>query len=188
MIKIARRIAFFLFILLHFSFLLVIFYESTNTFLLIGLLLIISFSISIAYFKAPREEEEHFFEDLYNIVFVVIGCIITFFLNQKIQLGPVLAAGLTGTVASFIPNFFRRKKNFIKEIPAAIYCGAFLGMTGPAVTENWKFILLAAFITGVFYISSKNIFQGYGGKLGSVAFGGVAITSTFLFLISEWNL
>jgi uncharacterized membrane protein YoaK (UPF0700 family) len=184
MMEIARRIAFFLFIVLHFSFLMINFYHDSNLFLWTGLLLIISVLIGVAYFKAPREDEEHFFEDLYTIIFVVIGAGITFFLNQKIPMGPVLAAGITGTIASFIPDFFRRKSNFIKEIPAAIYCGAFLGMTGPAVSESWMFIIPAAVISGVFYIFSKNIFQGYGGKLGSVAFGGVVITSSILFLFS----
>ncbi|WP_373056200.1 hypothetical protein [Zunongwangia sp. H14] len=183
-IKIARRAAFFLFILLHLSFLGAIFYERMDTLLLIGILVLIAGLVSIAYFKAPREEEAHFFEDLYHIIFVTAGCAATFYLNRKLELGPVIAAGLTGSIASFIPNGFRAKNNFILEIPAAVYCGAFIGMTGPQVTTDWNFILLAGFITGVLYIASKNIFRGYGGKLGSVAFGGVAITSIFLFLFA----
>ncbi|MDT0644670.1 hypothetical protein RM553_17655 [Zunongwangia sp. F363] len=184
MIRIIRRTAFFLFIMLHLSFLAAIFYEKMDTILLLAILVFISALISIAYFKAPREEEEHFLEDLYHILFVMAGCAATFYLHHKADLGPVIAAGITGSIASYIPHFCRTKNSFTQEIPAAIYCGAFIGMTGPEVTKDWSFIILAGFITGVFYISSKNIFRGYGGKLGSVAFGGVAITSIFLFFFT----
>ncbi|MDT0677516.1 hypothetical protein [Autumnicola musiva] len=183
--KTIRRIAFFLFVLFHLSFLLAIFYEKIDTLQLVALLLIIALLVTIGYFKSPREEEEHFFEDFYNIIYVITGCMITFLLNQMAGLGPVIGAGITGSIASFLPIIFRRKGAATKEIPVAMYCGAFVGMTSPMVTENWRFILFAGFVTGVIYICSKNVFQGYGGKLGSVAFGGVAITSVFLFLFTS---
>ncbi|MCF4102743.1 hypothetical protein L1I30_13780 [Gillisia sp. M10.2A] len=181
MTKLLRRIAFFILVLVHFSFLLAIFFERINTPLIIGFLLFISALITHAYFNAPRDEEAHFIEDLYVILYVVTGALSTYYLSVEFKLGPVIAAGLIGTIASFIPEFNKRNE-FLRELPASIYCGAFVGMTAPAVAEDFRFIIFAAFMTGAFLILSKNIFNGFGGKLGTIAFGGVAFTSLLLYL------
>jgi hypothetical protein len=185
MIKIFRRFSFFIFVLLQLSFLLSIFFERMGTPLVISFLVVISLLITLAYFKAPRDEEEHFLEDVFIILYVNLGAIAAYALNLHVGLGPVIAAGLTGTIASYIPLILKKNKNIflLKEIPAAVYCGSFVGMTAPNVAPGLSFIIFAGFIAGVLLIISKNIFNGFGGKLGTVAFGGVALTSYLLYLI-----
>ena len=78
--------------------------------------------------------------------------------------------------------WFNPNSKLLKEAPAAAYCGSFVGMSSPNVAGNMLFILFAGFVAGVLLVFSKNIFQGYGGKLGTIAFGGVALTYLVVFL------
>ncbi len=182
MTKIFRRLSFFILILVQFAFLFAIFFDKMNAPLVLLFLGIISVLISLAYFKAPRQEERYFIKDLYLILFAVTGALSTFFINIELKFGPVLAAGFIGTLASFVPSI-NRKSNLLKEAPPAIYCGAFVGMTSASVAPNLKFILLAGIIAGSILILSKNIFNGFGGKLGTIAFGSIAITSAILYTL-----
>ncbi|TDN79648.1 hypothetical protein DET49_13610 [Salegentibacter sp. 24] len=182
MTKFLRRFAFFMLILMQFAFLLSIFFDKMNAPLVLLFLGIISVLISVAYFKAPREQERYFIKDLYLILFAVTGAMSTFFINIELKLGPVIAAGLIGCLASFVPSI-NRKSKLLKEVPPAVYCGVFVGMTSASVAPNLKFILLAGFIAGSILMLSKNIFNGFGGKLGTIAFGSIAISSIILYTL-----
>ncbi len=74
----------------------------------------------------------------------------------------------------------------MKQLPAAIYCGAFIGMSSTGVASGFMFILTASFFTAILLFLSKNLFAGVGGKLGTLAFAGVVITSFLYFLISSY--
>lgn len=180
MIRIFRRLAFFIFILLQFIFVFSIFFEKFDTPLLLGSILSVSFLLSLAYYNSPREEEEFFIKDIYLIFFVVAGAVSSYLIN--LRLGPVIAAAATGTAASFVPALFRKnKRGVITEFPAAVYCGAFVGMTAPSVAGNLDFIVFSGFIAGSLLLIAKNVFNGFGGKLGTIAFGGVAMTSALVY-------
>ncbi|WP_139839186.1 hypothetical protein [Christiangramia flava] len=181
--RMLRRLAFFLFLFLQFSFLFSILFEKLETPFLVGIILVLSGLLSFAYYQSPRSEERFFIKDSFLILFVVSGAIISYLINLK--MGPVIAAGATGTVASFIPSFIKseKRKGLVKEVPAAVYCGAFVGMTAPAVAGNLHFIIFAGFIAGTFLLLAKNIFNGFGGKLGTIAFGGVALASAVIYWI-----
>jgi hypothetical protein len=180
--KVIRRLAFFAFILLQFIFLFSIFFEKFDTPWLLGSLLVVSALLSLAYYDAPREEEEYFIKDIYLIFFVVLGAISSYLIN--LEMGPVIAAAATGTAASFVPPLLGKyKPGMLKEFPAAVYCGAFVGMTAPSVAGNLGFIIFSGFIAGVFLLLAKNIFNGFGGKLGTIAFGGVALSSALIYLL-----
>ena len=180
MIKIFRRLAFSAVILLQFIFVFNIFFEKFEPLALLGFLVVLSSLLSLAYYYSPRKEEEFFIKDLYLIFFVVLGAISSYLLN--LQLGPVIAAAATGTAASFVPGLFRKKRIGIwSEFPAAVYCGAFVGMTAPSVAGNLSFIVFSGFIAGGFLLIAKNIFNGFGGKLGTIAFGGVALSSVIIY-------
>ncbi|MFZ0489998.1 MAG: hypothetical protein WAM00_07135 [Salegentibacter sp.] len=182
-IRIFRRLAFFIFILLQFIFVFSIFFEKFDTPLLLGSILLVSFLLSLAYYNSPREEEEFFIRDIYLIFFVVAGAVSSYLIN--LRLGPVIAAAATGTIASFIPSLFRKnKKGIIAEFPAAAYCGAFIEMTAPSVAGNLSFIIFSGFMAGSLLLIAKNAFNGLGGKLVTIAFGGVAMTSSITFCFS----
>jgi hypothetical protein len=108
----------------------------------------------------------------------VTGGILTYYLNVSVALGPVLAAGIVGTLISLVPDDQAKKL----DLTAPVYCGAFVGMTAEAVADGFPFILLASLCAGVLYVLSQPFFTGVGGKLGTVAFAGVTVVSLFYFL------
>ena len=171
-----------IFLLLHFSFLITVIVESKHHSFLLITLLIISLLLGLFYSKKLKEDSSRLRKsDFFIVLFTILGAILTFWLNQKYNLGVVLSAGIVGLVSAFIP-LLKRRSEILRELPAAIYCGAFAGMTAPIVAETYPFILIAGFFTGILLINSKRTLDGYGGKLGTVAFGGVVSTSLFLYL------
>lgn len=90
---------------------------------------------------------------------VTVGALVTFTLSVDFGLGPVVAAGLVGVLAA---AFFRRHE-------VAIYCGAFVGMVSESLLPSHWHVLLAASIATVVFLISKSVFNGFGGKLGTIA-------------------
>lgn len=175
-----KKIPLLLLALLHASFLLAIALEQTGFAPMLGFTVAIALLVIIAYSKVPMQDSKHLKEDFAAVLFVMLGAAITYLLHVHASLGSVIAAASLGTAASFVPTVFRQNK-LAAEVPAASYCGAFVGMSSPNVAGSLLFILMASLIAGVLLVFSKNIFQGYGGKLGTIAFGGVALTYLLVF-------
>ncbi|UII25067.1 hypothetical protein LVD15_17350 [Fulvivirga maritima] len=165
--------------LLQSAFLAAIIFEKTNVPLVLSLLVVISVLTVVAWRKIPHHSHDHLWEDSWLIAFVAIGAVFTFFLSSGLHISSVTSVGITGVAASFIPKF-TKDNHLTQQIPAAIYCGAFVGMTSPGIAHGYKFILLAAVTAGILLILSKNVFHGYGGKLGTVAFGGVVLVAMLI--------
>lgn len=141
----------------------------------------ISVLLLVAYLKAPLHHHEHDIEDILVAIWVPIGAVACYSLHTFLHLEIVIAAGITGTIASFLPNL-NKKSAYLSKLPVAIYCGTFVGMSSVNVAKNVGFILSAGIFTGVLLLLSKNLFLGVGGKLGTLAFVGVTIAS-FLYYI-----
>lgn len=104
---------------------------------------------------------------LLNFISVFLGTILTFAINIEMGLGPVVAASTVAILATlFFPKY---------DVP--IYCGAFVGMACPSVFYNYPLISLAGITAGILFIVAKNAFNGYGGKLGTIALGGCVATT-----------
>lgn len=176
-----KKIPFLLLILLQASFLLAILLEKFNIIPILVFVVSISILMFIAYTKVPMHDNKHLKEDFFAVLFVMLGATVTHYLNVHAALGPVIAAGAVGTAASFVP-LLNKKGRLLQEVPAAAYCGAFVGMSSQNVAGNFLFILFASFVAGMLLVFSKNIFHGFGGKLGTVAFGGVALTYLLIFI------
>lgn len=106
-----------------------------------------------------------------------LGAIITFSLQLYAGFGAVLAASSVGLIAYFIHSIKRDDSN----IHIAGYCGTFIGMTSPLVFKDFYAIIMAGIIGAIVYVFSRNVFNGVGGKLGSIAFVAVCLT-VFFFL------
>jgi len=96
------------------------------------------------------------------IVCVLTGALITFLLNNYLELGSVVPAALVGLVGVVIGG----KK------AAPIYCGAFVGMACQEVSGSLFPIFFAGLLAGVLFVLNKSFFNGFGGKLGTIAFTG----------------
>ncbi|WP_379663826.1 hypothetical protein [Pseudopedobacter beijingensis] len=163
-------------------FLLTMFKENTHSYLLlifISSLLILTF---YTYRKAQLHDMVHAYESYKVAVWVPVGAVFSYYLNHTMGLGPVLAASVVGAIASFIPNM-NTNSAYLKKLPPAVYCGAFIGMSNTQIANGFTFILTASFFTAVFLVISKSVLNGIGGKLGTLAFLGVALTYFLIFLL-----
>ena len=55
-------------------------------------------------------------------------------------------------------------------------------MSSTEISPSIEFAIAAGSITGILYMLSKNLFLGLGGKLGTIAFIGVAV----IYLINSF--
>ncbi len=138
--------------------------------------------VLVSYIKAPIHHRTNLYEHILIVLWIPAGALTCYFLNHGYHLGPVISAGIVGTVASFIP-LLNKQSTYLKQLPATFYCGAFIGMTSLSIASSVYFVLAASFFAGVLLLVSKSLFNGLGGKLGTVAFTAVTITSFIFFLI-----
>ena len=100
-----------------------------------------------------------------------LGFVACFAMHTTFALPLVISAALTGLIGSFIP-FPKSVKN---HPYAAIYAGSFAGMCSVnLITSYWE-IAIISLIGASLYVLTMNLFTGFGGKLGGVAFASVAI-------------
>ncbi|WFO16126.1 hypothetical protein M601_021115 [Cellulophaga baltica 4] len=55
-------------------------------------------------------------------------------------------------------------------------------MSSSEITPSIYFVIAAGMVAGLFYMFSKNLFLGVGGKLGTIAFAGVVTVSLIYWL------
>ncbi len=104
------------------------------------------------------------------------GCFSCVLLQTQFHYSPVLSAASVGLIGSFYPFSIIVEKERIKAI---IYSGAFAGMCAPEHLVRHEYILLISLLGTVVYLISRPHFNGFGGKLGTIAF----ISSLFLILM-----
>ncbi len=98
-------------------------------------------------------------QDVGSFLGVTGGAALTYVLSINLGLGPVVAAGLVGIMATLAVSRY--------DVP--IYCGAFVGMACSSLLHGYGHLFLAAGVAGAVFLISKPVFNGFGGKLGTIA-------------------
>ena len=182
--QLIKKIPVFILLSLHFAFLAATIIDNKHDPISIFILTGISVLLGFFYYKKVKADRSFFKKiDILLVFFTAAGALITYYLNVEFKLGVVLAAGITGLISSALP-YLNRRSDLLRELPVAIYCGAFAGMTAPFIAQGYLFIAAAGLFSGLILIISKNTLHGFGGKLGTIAFGGVSIIALILFLFS----
>lgn len=118
---------------------------------------------------------------LFEFLALVIGSLLTFYLNNELGWGGVIASATVGLVGGLLP-YLNSSSQQLKSVALAVYCGTFVGMASTSLFDELHYIFIASAISGLFYIYTRGLFIGFGGKLGSVAFSGVLAT-VLLFML-----
>ncbi len=163
----------------HSIFLLFIIFEEKNAWY-IGLahaFFILSLLLAYLYLFRTKDQLSKFSWSL--SLGVLGGALLTGFLNIEIGLGGVIASAVVGLLGVLLKKLF---KNAPQLLAPAIYCGSFIGMTKAFIEPYYLVISLAGIISGLFFSISQFWFQGFGGKLGSIAFVGML----FSLLLHYW--
>lgn len=183
--KTIRNVFIIFLLIIQACFLYAIFKESKQSLAIAAAMLILCILVLITTVRGKIHHEDHAYEHILVVLWIPIGAVTTFYLNHFFKLSPVISAAAVGSVGSFIP-VLKKESNYLRQLPAAIYCGAFIGMSSTGVAPNILFILTASMFTAILLLLSKNLFAGVGGKLGTLAFAGVVITSFLYFLITSY--
>lgn len=108
-------------------------------------------------------------KNLFIFISVFVGTLVNYALRVSIGLNTVVATGLVMVVAAIV----------LPSYGVPISCGAFAGMASPALL-NYGQMAIAAAVAGVVYVLALSAFNGFGGKLGTIAFTGCIITGLCL--------
>jgi hypothetical protein len=105
--------------------------------------------------------------DLFDFCAVALAAIAAYYISTSLGHGAVLASGIVGMLGAVV----------FKYHSAAVFCGSFVGMACPHTFESCRCILYAGSAAGLLFVLSKGTFEGYGGKLGTIAFSGSLLIS-----------
>jgi len=136
---------------------------------LILLMLLTTLSIGLVFNRIEKASHSYPLfgkEALIDFLSVFLGAILTFFLSVYLEVNAVLASGLIGTLAAI----------FSKPYAVAIFCGSFLGMSSPEVFDVFPFFVATVLASSI-YVTAKDVFNGFGGKLGTIALSGCFIAT-----------
>ncbi len=108
--------------------------------------------------------------DAATVLAVAAGAPLTRLLAVDLGLGVVVAAALVGLLAD----------RLVPSHGAAVYCGAFVGMASPALFTGLPAVTGAGLVAGTVFVAAEQVFDGFGGKLGTTAFVGCAAVALAL--------
>jgi uncharacterized membrane protein YeaQ/YmgE (transglycosylase-associated protein family) len=106
------------------------------------------------------------------------GAVITFLL-QKYGLSGVVASCIVGLIGALIGYLAKST-----HLPLIIFAGSFVGMTSTAI-GTIPMIIIGGALSGLLYKLSLNIFAGFGGRLGTIAFISTVISFYVLLAIKK---
>jgi hypothetical protein len=108
------------------------------------------------------------------IVFSVIAAVLTFYINEWLKKGPVMASGIVSLVFGLaLPHLYPGMGNILALV---IICASFAGMASRERFRTLTPMAFAGIVCGLGYIFSMPYLGGPGGKLGTIAFGSVLPT------------
>jgi hypothetical protein len=86
---------------------------------------------------------------------------------------PVFSAALVGALGGMLVRLVAGARD---HHGGPIYVGAFVGGTAAAVLPSFAWVLFAGLLAGAFWSVSREAWVGIGGKMGTLALGGVLIS------------
>lgn len=135
-----------------------------------------------SYFHTYIKEYHVQYDSWKSGIWIFAGAICVWSLRKNLGLDAVLATSIVGVIAGLLPIIFN-KNTYISQLPAAIYCGAFIAMSN--IQKDFAFLLFASSFAFIAFILAKTIMHGIGGKLGTLAFTGVVL-AYLLYYLTEW--
>ncbi len=101
----------------------------------------------------------------------ILGAVITYLVNNRLQLGGVMAsAGISVLVSLLFLVFPELLSDYLTiNIPPIVMGASFIGMATERVIPKLWIIGLAGSIFPVIFLLSGSFFEGFGGSLGTTA-------------------
>ncbi len=101
----------------------------------------------------------------------IVSAIITFYFNNHLQLGGVMAsAGVSVLAGSFFYLFPELLSSYLTQnLPAVIMGASFIGMATFRVIPQYWIIGISGLFFSFIYLFTGSYFDGFGGGLGTTA-------------------
>ena len=96
-----------------------------------------------------------------------IGCFFTYMLHKYLDASSVVASAAIGLAGTFLL--------LDKELQASIYCGSFAGMCSVDILDSVLEIIILSGVGAILLVALGRFFNGFGGKLGMIAFVSVSL-------------
>jgi uncharacterized membrane protein YeaQ/YmgE (transglycosylase-associated protein family) len=116
--------------------------------------------------KFTTANNPEWISQFWQVFSVFTAGIVTYGMSHDLGLGPVISASVIALIAHMIAP----------KYSVAAYCGSFVGMTSNLLLYNYQEVALASFIAGIVFFLTSDVFNGFGGKLGTIALLSTAIT------------
>ena len=117
-----------------------------------------------------------------QVLILVIGCfvgaVLTYLLREY-GVSPVVSSCLVGLGGALVGQYLS-----LPHLSAVIFTGTFVGMTGLEVATLPQISIAGAF-AGLLYGMTVNLFSGYGGRLGAIAFISVIVCVYFFSILKK---
>lgn len=138
----------------------------------IGIFLISGLSKHGKELLKSREQESQRNRGL-NYIKIIFACflgsLVTHYLSVSWGFGPFIASGLVGIIVAMVSPKFA----------PCVYAASFAGMSSQNVLPTIFHSVIVGIIVGIVFIICKTVFDGFGGKLGVIAFFSVWLIFSF---------
>ncbi len=105
----------------------------------------------------------------FDFIYTFAGAYLTYLLSVQLGLGGVLASGMIGILAVLV----------VKPYAVPVFCGSFLGMSSAELIDPVLFVF-ASLVASSLFVLAKDVFNGFGGKLGTIALSSALVTVVFV--------
>jgi hypothetical protein len=128
--------------------------------------------------SVPILSVSYFYMGIPMLIICAMAAYATFLLTYQRNIHVVAAASIVGGIAALsFPLLFKVGSGVYV---AGVYCAAFAGMCTPTRIPGRLFYPMVGLFSGILFLASSEIFIGYGGKLGMIAFI-ASITTKLIF-------
>ncbi|WP_458627549.1 hypothetical protein [Winogradskyella sp. PC D3.3] len=121
------------------------------------------------------------------IITGILGSTLTYFVSEQLRFGTVKAsASLSLIVGLFFYAFPNLLNMYLTAHLPIVFVGtSFIGMVSSKTLKSFPLLAIAGALFTAIYIHKNNVFDGYGGALGALAFIALVTTMGFSFVVSN---
>ena len=140
--------------------------------------------VSFVFSKSMLEIE---FEVIWYLVFVfaVAGSMISSLIHNQLGKSAVLASALPSLLLAILIDFLFPNLGIYSSI---FFTASFIGMSNKNVITNWTISLIIGIILGIIFLLFLDFFNGFGGKMGLMAFASIMVSQGVVYLTKKVKL
>jgi len=120
------------------------------------------------------------------VVCAVVATAVTYWLNDVLGHGPVIASGIVGITGGLILPAVHPEIG--GTLAVMTICASFAGMSSNTRLPRWTMVLMVGLATGLIFVNSMPLLGGAGGKLGTIAFASVLAVRGYYDLVERSRL